>query len=297
MVSQLHEALLQLFRNRPALAPELLRDALHLELPEYTEVRIDSADITEVQPAEYRADLVVLLFRGVPVHGIIVEVQLSRDERKPFVWPAYVINLRARLRCEVSLLVVTPDESVARWAAKPIYIGGPNWYQPLVMGPSGVPEVTDEAAALADPELAVLSAMAHGQDPDIAKAVRIANAAQFAALTLDADRSPLYVDLVLNALSEAARRALRTMLPFKYEYQSDFARQYFGQGKAEGRAEGTAEGQAALVRAIVRQLNLRFGSVDDAVREKLAAASIAQLDEIGERLMTVETLQEALGTL
>lgn len=293
MVSQLHEALLQLFRNRPALAPELLRDALHLDLPDYTEVRVDSADITEVQPAEYRADLVVLLFRGVPVFGIIVEVQLSRDDRKPFVWPAYVINLRARLRCKVCLLVVTPDEAVARWAAKPIYLGGPNWYQPLVLGPSGVPEVTDEAEALADPELAVLSAMAHGRDADVAKATQIAQVAQLASHRLDEDRSRLYADLVFNALSEAARRALRTMLPFKYEYQSDFARKYYGQGKDEGRAEG----QAVLARVIVRQLNTRFGALDDATRVKLATASIAQLDEIGERLETAQILQEALGAL
>jgi hypothetical protein len=33
MPSQLHEALLLLFRNRPALAPELLRDVLQVALP------------------------------------------------------------------------------------------------------------------------------------------------------------------------------------------------------------------------------------------------------------------------
>lgn len=33
MPSQLHEALLLLFRNRPALAPELLREALDVPLP------------------------------------------------------------------------------------------------------------------------------------------------------------------------------------------------------------------------------------------------------------------------
>ena len=54
MPSQLHEALLLLFRNRPTLAPELLRDALHMELPEYTEARIDSADLNDIQPTEYR---------------------------------------------------------------------------------------------------------------------------------------------------------------------------------------------------------------------------------------------------
>jgi hypothetical protein len=36
MLSQLHEALLQLFRNRPRLAPELLREALQQELPRFT---------------------------------------------------------------------------------------------------------------------------------------------------------------------------------------------------------------------------------------------------------------------
>ena len=41
---QLHEVLLELFHNRPLLAPELLRDALHVELPKFLEARIDSAD-------------------------------------------------------------------------------------------------------------------------------------------------------------------------------------------------------------------------------------------------------------
>src|SRR5687767_6854547 len=65
MPSQLHEALLLLFRNRPTLAPELMRDALRCELPAFTEARIDSADLTDVKPAEYRADLVVLLLDGL----------------------------------------------------------------------------------------------------------------------------------------------------------------------------------------------------------------------------------------
>jgi hypothetical protein len=163
MPSQLHEVLLQLFRNRPLLAPELLRDALQVELPNFTEARIDSADLTEVQPAEYRADLVVLLLEGLPVLGIVVEVQLSQDDRKRFVWPVYVATLRARLKCHVCLLAVTVDEAVARWAAKPIDMGNGSRFVPLVLRPSGIPEVTDEDQAQSDPELAVLSAMAHGR--------------------------------------------------------------------------------------------------------------------------------------
>lgn len=288
MPSQLHEALLLLFRNRPTLAPELLRDALHVELPSYTEARIDSADLTDIQPAEYRADLVVLLLDGTPVLGIVVEVQLSPDERKRLVWPVYVANLRARLKCPVCLLVVSADEAVARWAGKPIEMGAGNRFVPLVLGPSGVPEITDEAQAQADPELAVLSAMAHGQDADTAKSVQIALAAQMASFALDDDRSRLYFDLVISSLSEAARRALQTMDPAKYEYQSDFARRYVAQGIAQGRAEG----RAALV---VRLLGLRFGPLSHEARARIEAASIAELDGIGERLLTAQTLKEALG--
>jgi hypothetical protein len=280
MPSQLHEALLLLFRNRPVLVPELLRDVLHLELPPFTEARIDSAELTEVQPAEYRADLVILLLDGVPVLGIVVEAQLSPDERKQYVWPVYVANLRARLELPVCLLVVAADEATSRWAAKPIELGGGNRFTPLVLGPSGVPEITDEAEARADPELAVLSAMAHGQDSDSGKAAQIALAAQMASLGLDQDRSRLYFDLVLASLSEAARRELKTMEPAKYQYRSDFARRYVAQGKAD------------ILRRLLEQ---RFGALSAEALARVSDASTEELDGIGERLLTAQTLEEALG--
>jgi hypothetical protein len=143
MPSQLHEALLLLFRNRPTLAPDLMRDALHRELPPFTEARIGSGDLTDVKPVEYRADLVVLLLDGVPVYGIVVEAQLGRDPRKKFVWPAYAMSLRARLEVPVSLFVVAADEATARWAAQPIELGGGVVFQPIVLSPSGVPEILD----------------------------------------------------------------------------------------------------------------------------------------------------------
>jgi hypothetical protein len=305
MPSQLHEVLLLLFRNRPTLAPQLLRDALHVELPVYTNARIDSADLTDVQPAEYRADLVVLLSNGKSVLGIVVEVQLSPDKRKAFAWPAYVANLRARLKCPVCLLVVTVDDATARWARKSIDLGGANRFTPLVLGPSGVPEVTDCAQALVDPELAVLSAMAHGRDADTQKSVQIALAAQLASRGLDEDRSKLYFDLVFNALSEAARRALQTMDLAKYEYQSDFAKRYVAQGQAEGEARGEARGEAkgraqgemsGRIALVIKQLTRRFGPLTDAARTQIAGASIEELDTIGERLLTAQTLQEALDS-
>ncbi len=143
MPSQLHEMLLLLFRNRPALAPELVREALHVELPSYSEVRLESADLTDIVPAEYRADLVVLLVDGKPVLGIIVEVQLQPDPRKRFSWPVYVAELRARLGCPCCLLVVTASAKTARWAAEPISTGPGGQLLAFVVSPEGVPVITD----------------------------------------------------------------------------------------------------------------------------------------------------------
>ena len=113
MPSQLHESLVELFRNWPELAPELLRVALGVQLPKYTEVRVDSAELTDVQPAQYSADLVVLLVDGKPVLGIVVEVQLARERRKRFSWPVYGTTLRARIGCDVLVLVYTPHRGRA----------------------------------------------------------------------------------------------------------------------------------------------------------------------------------------
>lgn len=184
----------------------------------------------------------------------------------------------------VSLLVVTSDDSTARWAAQPVDLGIGNVFRPLVLGPSGVPVVLDEAQARADPELAVLSAMAHGHDSDVGTAARIALAAHVATLDIDDERGRMYVDLVLDSLSEAARRELRAMDPAKYEPRSDIVKGW--------RALGRAEGRAALLQ---RQLTLRFGPLTSEAIERLSRGTIDELDAIGERLLTAQSLEEALG--
>jgi hypothetical protein len=103
------------------------------------------------------------------------------------------------------------------------------------------------------------------------------------SLGLDADRSTLYCDLVLNSLPEAARWALQTMDASKYEYQSDFARRYFGQGLAE---------------MVLKLMASRYGDVPAAVAARVGDASIAELRGMGDRLLSAQTqtLDEALGT-
>ena len=244
MPSMAHDVLVDLFKNRPSLAAELLTEALGVALPSYTEARIVSVDLTQIRPAEYRADVVVLLLDGdVPIWVLIIEVQLGIDHAKRWTWPEYTTGARAQRRCPVSLLVVAPDPDVAAWCAEPIETGIPGFVLvPPVLGRAAVPVVTDPVEAARRPELAVLSAMAHG-DGELGAA--IAAAVLPAVRGLDDERARFYGDLVLTSLNEAVRRALEAKMK-GYEYQSDFAKKYYGQGRDDGRlARGRRRGRRA----------------------------------------------------
>jgi hypothetical protein len=253
-----HEILADLFKSRPSLAAEILAEALGVAIPPYTEARLASTDLTEIQPAEYRADVVVILLdRDVPVRVLIVEVQLAVDTRKRLSWPAYVTVSRAIHNCPAALLVVAPEPAVASWCAEPIEIGHPGFVLcPTVLHRSAVPVVTDPGDAVRRPELGVLSALMHGAT---AQGAAIAAAMLPALQGIDEDRAKLYYDLVYNSLNQAARRALEAMMK-GYEYQSDFARKYVAQGRTEEAA-----------RNLLTVLRVRGIAVPDAARERILA--------------------------
>jgi hypothetical protein len=138
MVSLKHEGLVKLMRDRPAFAAELLGDLLAVKVPPYSKAELVDVTLNQVRPAEYRADAVVLFTRRKPVFGAIIEVQLRPKKRKRFTWPLYAVGARARERCPFVVLVVTPSVATAKWAARPIELGGGNQYRPLVVGPDGV---------------------------------------------------------------------------------------------------------------------------------------------------------------
>jgi hypothetical protein len=258
---------------------------------------VESAELTEVVPTEYRADLVVLLWEGRPVFAIVVEVQLSRDEDKRKTWPLYLSSLRSRVDCPTALLVVAPDAAVARWCARPIELGHPGFVlRPLVVGPDAIPVLTDVREARREPELAVLSAMAHGQG-EVGQA--IAQAVMGAVVGLEGERVRLYVDLVVSSLNEAARHALEELMRSgTYEYQSEFARRYVAQGREEGREEGRQEGlQEGLQKgekvALLEVLDARGLEVDVEARQKiLECTRPAQLKRWLRRAVTVRSVQE-----
>jgi hypothetical protein len=303
VVSAMHEVLAELFRSQPSLVVELLSGPFQLEVPAHAVVELSSGELTKVVPAEFRADAVVVLRSAgdEPVLGVVVEVQLSPREQKRWAWPAYLISLRTRFRCEVALLVVCPSVSVAAWCATPIRLGPPDWtLTPLVLGPDRVPVVTDPDQARRHPYLAMLSAIAHGEHPE---RNQILGALLAALDTFDHDTATRYTDHVLTVLTKAARDHLEALMTAgTYEYKSDFARRYYHQGQTEGRAEGLSEGRAegltegraeGEVRALLAILNARGIPVPDHVYARIVACTdLDHLDTWVRRASTATTIQD-----
>ncbi|WP_437777387.1 hypothetical protein [Sorangium sp. So ce1097] len=295
MPSVTHEAMVELFKNRPTLAAEMLHDALGHPVPAFTEARVEASDLTEIVPSNCRADVIVVLLVGEqqrPAMAIVVEVQLGVDPDKPYAWPVYVTQTRARHRCPTRLLVVTIEPATVKWCSRPIGTGHPGWtLTPLVLGPEGVPVVTDAEQARAAPEVVVLSAMAHGQS-EAAEAIGVAFLA--AAAGLDEERRALYGDLVLSSMNEAARRTLEAMMKSGYQFQSEFARSYVAKGREEGLREG---GLKAKAQAVLAFLEARGLEVPEEVRERvLASTDVDELDRWIRRAAVVSDARELLAT-
>jgi len=292
-----HETLVELFRSRPGLAAELLAGSLSVPLPKYTEVRLEPTDLTEAVARELRADLLVLLLDEKPVLVIVLEVQLSEDGDKPYTWLGYLAGARLRYRCPGCVFVVTPDDVLANRLARPIILGpGDSRLTPLVLGPAGIPVITEEPVAMEKPELAVLSAMAHGRTE---VGYEVAKAALGAAGCIeDGERRLLYEDFVLSSLNEAVRRKLMELLGRNYEFRSEFFREMYAEAekkarenvRREERLAGQLQGLAPLVHQFERRIGRPLTSDE---RTKLVTTLEAQgADRLGD--MVLDLSPEAL---
>lgn len=277
MATFLHEALVALFRNRPELVAELLGGAV--QLPASARYVARESELGEPVPSERRADVVFELRDETDAirQAAVIEVQLSRDWRKRFSWPLYLMSLRSRIRAPVLLIVIAPRRKVARWASRSIDTGHPGFaLRPIVIGPDRVPIATAEDVARA-PELAVLSVIAHGNEPRLSA---LGEPLMTSLARLDDERSRLYTDLVLSAAKhELVRAALEAaMQKIKHEYQSDFARKHFSAGRAE---------------ALLSFLHSRGIAIDDAARERILSCREAkELDRWIALAASVEKIED-----
>jgi hypothetical protein len=299
-----HEGVIALVRDRPAFAASLLRDLLNVEVPHFTEARLTEATLHQLVPVEYYADAVVLFVDLVdstnkPVLGTIFEVQLQPDARKRFTWPLYAAAARALHECPFVVTVVTADPATTRWASQPIDLGGGNVFRPHVIGPESIPRVTDHDLASREPQLAVLSVLAHGGG-DVETAVPIGRAAIHAALLLPEEQRLLYSILIEQALSEAARKALE-MEPQIEKFFSEAHRRSYAEGEAKGEAKGEARGEArgeakGKAEALLMFLKRRGMTITDDQQQRIVTCTdLATIDHWLDRAFSVASVDELLA--
>jgi hypothetical protein len=286
--SLIHEGVIALVRDQPAFAASLLRDLFDVKVPPFDEARLTEAALNELLPVEYHADAVVLFDviyeKSKPVFGTIFEVQLERKERKLYTWPLYALAARARYECPFVVTAVTPDPAIARWARRPIDLGNGMLFHVHVIGPKEIPAITDPDEASREPQLAVLSAVAHGGG-DVHTAVSVARTAVTAVSQLPEEQRLLYSALIERALSIAARKAL-AMEPHIEKYLSDAQREFYNRGKTEGKAEGEAK-------ALLMILTRRGLALSDEQRNQIGACTdVAILDRWLERAFSVLSVDE-----
>jgi hypothetical protein len=164
-----HNAPIEMFRENPSLVAHFLATVFHMEVPPHASVRVADSALDQMLPVEFRADLVLELrdATGALVLAVILESQREKTPRKKYSWAVYWAVARAERECPAVVLVLAYDAEVAAWAAEKIDLGlGRGSIEPLVLGPATLPVVTDPAVAEKEVELAVLSAMAHGNGPD-----------------------------------------------------------------------------------------------------------------------------------
>lgn len=288
MPSITHQGLVELFRARPTLALEVLQRVLATTLPVARSIEVTSASVDELVPTEHRADLMLLMRDGsrTIVGVVIVEVQLAIDADKPFTWPLYAFATRNRFRCPTWLLVVAPEAAVASWAHTPLPSapGHPAW-GPMVLGPDETPHITTASEAEQAPELALLSAIAHGGNEN-AKA--LLDALPAALATMPGEMLPAYLAMLYATLAPALRAQLERLMtttPFTSMPLPPFIQRIIDVGKAEGEREGKREGKTeGLATATLKLLELRGIDVPASVRaEVMACTDLATLDHWFER--------------
>src|ERR1700761_8493761 len=88
-----HEAPLELIRQHPALAVDLLRAFTGLTVSDQADIRLGPNSLNAIVPAEFTADAVVVVAdpdTGDPQVVIVIEPQGRDDHTKRYAWPSYL---------------------------------------------------------------------------------------------------------------------------------------------------------------------------------------------------------------
>jgi hypothetical protein len=287
-----HEAPLELIKQHPALAVDLLRELIGVPFPDGMDVRLASTSLNTVAPTQYSADSVVVVSDPVtrnPLIAIVVEPQGRDEKTKKFSWPIYLSNVRKEVGCESAfLIVVCPDPTEADKCRAVIRMGHPGlelW--PIVIDPKHAPG--DEGAS---PYLLLFLACLPAlnlEDPKTARRVLAAIRDTGASV---AERNTLSTIILVRA-TEAARSLLEGLMSMT-EWKSDFIESFVEKGREQGLEQGLEQGRIQDKREdVLKVLDLRNLRPTEEQRARVdASTDLAQLGLWFERSVTAATADE-----
>jgi len=283
-----HEGPLDLVRQHPEIAVELVHGTAGVKLPAQLAVSLAPTDMSAVVPVQYLADMVVLISdaaTGKPVLAVIIEPQLRDSETKRYSWPVYVTTARRVARGPAAVLVVLcPDPAEAARCRRLIRTGHPGFDLAPVVIDSGAPPGRNGAGG---PYLTVFAASMGGIDLESEAGARQVLDAMASTEVSAADRLRMTA-IILRLASDAARQILEAMMTTS-EYEKTFVERIHDQGIAEGEARGEAKALLRLLDA--RELDLTQGQRE----QVMSSTDAAQLDRWFDRAITASTAAEVFA--
>jgi hypothetical protein len=103
-----HEAPLELIRQCPGVAVDLVRAMTGVPLPADPKADLGPTSLNAVVPAEFTAVAVVVVTdraTEAPALVIVVEPQGRDDKTKAYSWPAYLAIVREAVKCPSAVLL------------------------------------------------------------------------------------------------------------------------------------------------------------------------------------------------
>lgn len=280
-----HEAPLELIRQHPHLAVDLVQAMTSVPVPARARARLGPTDANSVVPAQFTADSVVIVDdpgTSQPALIIVIEPQGREDKTKFYAWPAYLANLREAVQCpRAVLIVVCPDPREAEKCRKAIPMGHPGWdLWPIVIDPAHAP--SDQGAG---PYLLLFLACLPALDMESeVGAARVLNAIRETGAST-AQRKRL-ATIILERASQAAQRYLEELMATA-EYKNDFIESYVQVGIEKGIEKGAV---ADAAEKLLKVLDVRGLKPTDAQRALVDGSDdLSQLNLWFDRAITAKT--------
>ena len=290
MPSLRHDGLVELVRQHPPLAVDLVRLANAYPLPANVVAVLGSEDMTDVapvsndpepKPQKYTADAVVVasdLATGKRELAIVVEPQGEFDEDKDISWPVYATTARKANKCPKSALIVLCWDATEAGKCRSTIEVGPRGFNlsPDVIDRSHAPDLEKVGpyTVLCFAGLKAIDLRTDGGQDQVIAAVEATGASRH-------DRSKLSKFILGIAPTAASRRQLEDKMK-SFTHRDEFVDGFIEQGEARAKAQD-----------ILKVLNFRGLKPTDEQREQVTASTdLAQLDLWFDRALTATSADE-----